>query len=471
MASSAGSAPDLSLSSSSSAPATAVAPPLTAAKRKYHEVLVSLSASAPAEPQKSNKRAKREPYYSSDTKSPQDQLVCAAQFLVRGIDCNLDVGMVLTYGAAHHWNPPPAAAPRNTIVIPQSELDLQKKHVDAFDKMMAQSPGCLEVVREFYAAEDATHWTQLVKLFRVSAKAARQQDTHDLKAFAEYVLAENENIIPSLSKGPSKSDRGIGHPVLRKYLVSWTIRNEITELADPDPEDAEEEENAGAAKVPELSEAAKKALHSLLHNGTDIDASESPSCFWDDDKYDSDDTEKNLFRSQFLARVARHIWTGPSTAYQLAKAIPKRCKARTHGVCTMTAEMLGYGRTILSTSDWDTLDGLFNYEDMLEAILALFKTNPQDPWAVETLAWYQESSVLSPAPRRPAPPPVHPRTPPPRCSPSAQCALSRPKSSLIVLCSAPKPPKDPRLLSLLELLCIQLETVPTLELEIVLLNG
>jgi hypothetical protein len=79
-----------------------------------------------------------------------------------------------------------------------------------------------------------------------------------LKAFAEYVLAENENIIPSLSKGPSKSDRGIGHPVLRKYLVSWTIRNEITELADPDPEDAEEEENAGAAKVPELSEAAKK---------------------------------------------------------------------------------------------------------------------------------------------------------------------------------------------------------------------
>jgi hypothetical protein len=47
-----------------------------------------------------------------------------------------------------------------------SELDLQKKHVDAFDKMMAQSPGCLEVVREFYAAEDATHWTQLVKLVR-----------------------------------------------------------------------------------------------------------------------------------------------------------------------------------------------------------------------------------------------------------------------------------------------------------------
>jgi hypothetical protein len=75
----------------------------------------------------------------------------------------------------------------------------------------------------------------------------------------------------------------------------------------------------------------------------------------------------------------------------------------------MTAEMIGYicrqvnsmisiyflrltfyGRTILSTSDWDTLDGLFNYEDMFEAIFALFKTNPQDPWAVETLAWYQE---------------------------------------------------------------------------------
>jgi hypothetical protein len=96
--------------------------------------------------------------------------------------------------------------------------------------------------------------------FRVSAKAARQQDTHDLKAFAEYVLTENENIIPSLSKGASKSDRGITHPVLRKYLVSWTIRNNISELvdSDSDPEDAEEEEHARAAKVPELSEGAKK---------------------------------------------------------------------------------------------------------------------------------------------------------------------------------------------------------------------
>ncbi|KAJ7849746.1 hypothetical protein B0H13DRAFT_2402198 [Mycena leptocephala] len=433
MASSAGSAPDLSLSSSSSAPAIAVAPPLTAAKRKYHEVLVSLSASAPAEPQKSNKRAKREPY---DTKSPGRRPAGLRRSIpCTRFDCNLDVGMVLAYGAARHWNPPPALVPSNTITIPQSYVP---QHADAFDKMMGQSPGCLEVVREFYAAEDGTHWTQLVKL-RIS-QAARQQDTHDLKAFAEYVLAENENIIPASAKGPSKS--GPWH-----WPPSSSARR-------PRPEDAEEEENAGAAKVPELSEAAKKALHSLLHNGTDIDASEFPSCFWDDDKYDSDDTEKNLFRSQFLARVARHIWTGPSTAYQRAKAIPKRCKARTHGVCTMTAEMLGYGRTILSTSDWDTLDGLFNYEDMLEAILALFKTNPQDPWAVETLAWYQESSVLSPAPRQPAPPPVHPRTPPPRCSPSAQCALSQPKSSLIVLCSAPKPPKDPRLLSLLELLFV-----------------
>lgn len=40
------------------------------------------------------------------------------------------------------------------------------------------------------------------------------------------------------------------------------------------------------------------------------------------------------------------------------------------------------GRTMPSRSDWDTLDGLFNYEEFFEAVVALFTNDPQDPWTV-----------------------------------------------------------------------------------------
>ncbi|KAJ7033959.1 hypothetical protein C8F04DRAFT_605817 [Mycena alexandri] len=161
----------------------------------------------------------------NEAKSPKEQIQFVGKYLVRAVNPYLDVGLVMTYGAARNWNPPSAPDPSNTIVIPQSELDLQAKHADAFDAMLASAPGCLEVVKEFYHDPDRTHWSSLVSLVRTSTRSARQQDSNDLKHNTHYVLPDpnTETLTPPISRGASESDRGITHPVLRNYILSWTL--------------------------------------------------------------------------------------------------------------------------------------------------------------------------------------------------------------------------------------------------------
>jgi hypothetical protein len=50
---------------------------------------------------------------------------------------------------------------------------------------------------------------------------------------------------------------------------------------------------------------------------------------------------------------------------------------------------------MISTSDWTSKDSSFNYEKMFDSIVDLFKTDPMDPWAVETLEWLQWSLFFS----------------------------------------------------------------------------
>ncbi|KAJ7602977.1 hypothetical protein DFH06DRAFT_1257676 [Mycena polygramma] len=380
--------PALPLAASTpNAPSAPNAPPVvppTAAKRKYDEVLASMSIAAPVNEPMGSKRAKRSAYAS---KTPREQLIVAARYLIRAVNPYLDVGLVLAFGAAHHWNPPATAAASNTIILPQSEIDFRKKHWQAFDAMMASAPGCLELVREFYGDADSTHWAALVTLMRESARSVRQQDTNNLKSYTSYLLPNpvSDAVVPPVSKSASKSDRGINHPLLRNHIVPPLLDISINEHEDADEEG-----------VRKLTPAAEEALRALLHNETTIDASEFPSCFYPEGAYNPDDTEEGLFRSPFLARICRHLWLAPGSALHRPPQIPPRCNARAHHKFVMEAEMIGYAcaqvsRTMISTSDWDRYDGLFSYTDMWDAIMALFKSDPQDPWVVETLAWYQDA--------------------------------------------------------------------------------
>ncbi|KAJ7023892.1 hypothetical protein C8F04DRAFT_1303644 [Mycena alexandri] len=381
------------------APAPAAAPtptaPVTAAKRKYAEVLGSFAI------QDDTASKKRGKFTAFDAKTPREQLQFVGKYLVRAVNPYLDVGLVMTYGAARNWNPPSAPDPSNTIVIPQSELDLQMNHADAFDAMLASAPGCLDVMKEFYQDPDRTHWSSLVSLIRASAKSARQQDTNELKPNANYVLPDpnNETLSPPVSRATTKSDRGLTHPVLRNYIISWTLRNEINETKINDTNASDDDTNDN--RHTKLTANATETLRMLLHHEIDVDAEEYPSFCWADGTYDADDIAKGLFRGPFVPRILRHLWTAPASALSRVDKIPNRCNARAHGVYKVVPEMIAYGvvqgRTILSNTNWDVLDGHFNYEDLFNAVMELFTDPDGATWATETIAWYQEQVFGAPS--------------------------------------------------------------------------
>ncbi|KAJ7743575.1 hypothetical protein B0H16DRAFT_1560999, partial [Mycena metata] len=287
----------------------------------------------------------------------------------------------MTYGATRNWNP------SNSIAVPHLELEVQKTHADVFDAS-----------NEFYQDLDKTHWSSLVSLLRSSARSARQQDTNELKHHPHYVLPDpnSDTLSPPVSRGASKSDRGITHPVLRNYIISWTLRNEIneTEIIDNDSSDTGSSGDTSTnQQSTKLTANATEALRMLLHHEIDVDAEEFPSFSWADGTYNADDIAKGLLRGPFVPCILRHLWTAPASALSRATRIPMRCNAQAHGTFKVVPEMIAYRvvQPIVFYPDWDVLDGHFNYEDFFNAIVELFKDPDGGTWAEETLLFLPES--------------------------------------------------------------------------------
>ncbi|KAJ6591882.1 hypothetical protein B0H10DRAFT_2233202 [Mycena sp. CBHHK59/15] len=268
-----------------------------------------------------------------------------------------------------------------------SELEVQKRHVDAFDKMVTIAPDRVDVLRKFY--KDNTQWAWLMTKFRSASASARQGDTNGLKHKLLYLPSDSATgIVPHIGESEVKLDRGLNHPMLHDALLPWKLHLKIhacTVAEDGDDGD--------------LTPEADAALKALMHGCRTTDgkpaltAKRYPSCFYADDTYDPEAPEVRLLRSLFLVRVARHIWTSPGSALHGAENMKKVCHARVHGQFTMTPEMIGYvccqARTMLSTSDWATKDGPYNYDKLFKSIVKLFE-DPTDSWVIETLDWYQK---------------------------------------------------------------------------------
>jgi hypothetical protein len=41
-------------------------------------------------------------------------------------------------------------------------------------------------------------------------------------------------------------------------------------------------------------------------------------------------------------------------------------------------------------SQWGSYDGLFDLEMLYSTIVTMFESDPDDPWVVETLEWWNE---------------------------------------------------------------------------------
>ncbi|KAJ7119212.1 hypothetical protein C8R43DRAFT_1137099 [Mycena crocata] len=370
-------------SSSSSAPVS-VAPP-SAAKRKFDEVISALGSV----PVVAQKRAKRD---TITTKNTLDKLISCAKYFVRAVHPFMDITLALSYGAQAHWAPPSPPDASNTITIPEEILAEQKKYADAFDRMMSISPSSLEVIKEFYL--DDTQWPRCLKLFRDNATSARQNDTSGMKHNVTYILPNvSDNIVPHLTQTASKSERGVNHPQFRDAIIPWKLRHAIHQR---EPREADNEGDEEPPLTAKAIETLQLLMAGRLETGKPaLTASRYPSCFYADGTFDPAKKQLGLFRSLFLLRMFMHVWTGPNSAKTGIKTVPKICNARAHSQFVATGRMIGYvcvqARTMISTSDWGTKDGKYNYERLFESVVALFETNPTSPWVVETLEWYQKS--------------------------------------------------------------------------------
>ncbi|KAJ7651839.1 hypothetical protein B0H17DRAFT_1215142 [Mycena rosella] len=390
-------APTPALSPTSAAPTT-VTTLNEPTKHKYSSLLESLGQPRPATgPKKRRKGATAKlvvylpvssPYkylYSTDT-ATLDRLTSAAKYFVRAVSPYRDIGTAMVFGPEHHWGQHADPDPSNVITIPVSELADQQEYIKAFDKMFSTVPNLLDVVKQMYLdieAKGADQWDKLVDKMQKAATSARTADTGGLKHHLAYVLPNpaSDVIYPPVPKQESKSDRSVAHPMLRYFFLPWSDRVKLPPSC--------------SRSLPRPKAPASNQFADLLVAGrVELKATEYPAFFWAEDTYDEDDLDKGLLRGPLILRVLRHVWTAPSSAlFGLDNGIPRSCNACLHNVFTVDKEMIGYAgvqaRIMLSTTEWKPRDGSYNYEDLFKSILNLFE-DPEDPWARETLAWYQQ---------------------------------------------------------------------------------
>ncbi|KAJ7668961.1 hypothetical protein B0H17DRAFT_1209840 [Mycena rosella] len=375
--------PTLSGAAAATSSSTHVAP--SAVKRAFDDAIATLGTV----PISSNKRTKRA---TIETKSPLEKLLSCAKYFVCAVDPYMDIALVLFHGSQAHWAAPTIVCPSSTTIVSSEHLAEQKRHIDAFDRMFSISPESVELLREFYKVP--VQWTRIVAKLRAAAKNARQTDTSGLKHKLGYLLSDpSKCLVPPIPETTSKSDRGINHPMLRDAIVPWRLRNKINARVVAEEHDEETPNSPAppeASLTPEATEALKALMNGKLTNGKPaLIASRYPSCFYADGSYDPKDPEKGLFRSPFLLRVVRHIWTTPSSAMDGADKL--RGNARAHGQFKVIGRMIGYGcvqgRTMLCTSDWADKDGAYNYEKLFNSVVELFESDTTDPWVTETLQW------------------------------------------------------------------------------------
>ena len=129
-----------------------------------------------------------------------------------------------------------------------------------------------------------------------------------------------------------------------------------------------------------------------------------------------------LFRGFLLVRVYRHIFTGPSSAMDPSVKANKS-KAKKFKLTDVTGRTITYACiqvhisdlsfhsvllhsnvadwsqrhihiAITSMGQWSTSDNLFNLQEFYETVVDMFEKEPQHPWVINTLKWWNEYDFL-----------------------------------------------------------------------------
>ncbi|KAJ6479807.1 hypothetical protein C8R45DRAFT_1101253 [Mycena sanguinolenta] len=382
--------PDMTSPSTSSAEpslSTTVTPTLPtlspSAKRKYEEIRESFPTNAG--PKK--KRAKRSPNAQRTT---VERLDSVARYFVRAIHTYKNISTVMQDGAEHHWASPAPEIPSNEVRIPASERARRDANVAAFDSMFSIAPDLLDIVKQFFMECETCpdNWNHLTAMMHASATSARTSDTGGLKSCLHYILPNpaQQVLYPSISKTDPKSARGLAHPILRYFILGWPQRLLLPPLVLPTV-------NSTAAVDGTAGDIPNEFLERIVNGNVELKNDALPSFLWADGMYDANNFDKGLLRGEFVLRVLRHIWTGPRSAINgLDNGIPPVCNARLHNKYVVNEQMIAnavvQARGMLSTKDWAPRDGAFDNQKLFDQIVKLFGKK-DDPWVIETLAWYQ----------------------------------------------------------------------------------
>ncbi|KAH9984125.1 hypothetical protein BJV77DRAFT_216914 [Russula vinacea] len=125
-----------------------------------------------------------------------------------------------------------------------------------------------------------------------------------------------------------------------------------------------------------------------------IRAAEWPAFLYDQKtEYDPENEEKGLLKGYVLVRAFRHIFTSPSSAIHGRRDATKRSKAQLHGLTAVTGRTIAYAAVqariaLCSLEKWNRHDGDFNHEKLYNNIVTLFEHDPDDPWVIKTLDWW-----------------------------------------------------------------------------------
>ncbi|KAJ7210470.1 hypothetical protein GGX14DRAFT_565683 [Mycena pura] len=365
------------------APAPAQGPPPIAARyqQDLDEILIHLRVKAGTAhnlPPPSKRR-------KVTARKPSDRIRDAARFFVCGLHLYRNVGCMLDDGAEMRWK-----EDMDLSIYTPEQAAILTTNSKSFDKFLSNIADLEPVLQHIYAHYNDSAWSLLVKELHDIAKQTRANDSNGFKHETNYLvpMPGTHVLVPPLSKGESKADRGFKHPYLARLLMPNCDRITLPPY-----------QFHGSAPVPDLRTDEEKArglrIQRRLDNRTYIAPSKLfPSFLYEEGSYRKDDPMHGLFRGPIVYRSIRHTWTAPESAITGLdhNGLPSSCHACMHKVYCVTPEIVGYDvcqvYLMLVPGNWkDSRAAIKNLYDMV--LNSFYGDDVDDVWAEETLAFLQ----------------------------------------------------------------------------------
>ncbi|KAJ7191497.1 hypothetical protein GGX14DRAFT_578944 [Mycena pura] len=387
----------------------------------YDSLLIDLNLKqAPVQSQSSQPPSKKSRANSSrysSSRSAWDRTFSSAKFARRGVNPHLQLVETMMRGAIVRWGAV-RQEDEDSDPLPADEVKLREQQVKDFDVIIKNLRDMAPVLKYMYLdSATCTAWEILIKKDCVQTRA---NDTSKLKTKHEYFLPDDRKdvLFPALRNNTVKTDRDLGHPMLRYLLLPPHMRMHLPplEFRQPAPDTPMPtlsyvtiDHPFAADLAPASSAEAQKIIDGIAANTLVLTVDDFPSAFWEEGSYDPEDEAKGLFKGYMVPRVLRHTWTGPESAMvepskKRKKGIRRDCNANLHKQYVVTPEMAGNAlcqvRTMLSNDNWSESDGDFDYEQLFNSVVAILRPDPATPagvraWAKETLQWLQDQTFGS----------------------------------------------------------------------------